>query len=199
MKAVIPEVPPETLAWRKRTGNDKFDEMWDGVLHMSRAPARSHQDLLGQLMLWLGPHWANPHGNRAYVQINVTLPGGWPDNYRIPDLVLLSPDRFHIDRDLYFEGAPTVVVEIRSPGDETMEKLPFYAQLGVPEVWILDRDTRVPELYVLQAGQYHLASPAADGCLHSAATGIRLRGEAGNRLALQYQADESTRRVLPEQ
>ena len=47
-----------------------------------------------------------------------------------------------------------MVVEIRSPGDETMEKLPFYAQLGVPEVWIIDRDTKVPELYVLRAGRY---------------------------------------------
>ena len=48
-----------------------------------------------------------------------------------------------VDRDAYLEGGPTVVVEIRSPGDETMEKLPFYAQLGVPEVWIVDRDTQI--------------------------------------------------------
>ena len=62
----------------------------------------------------------------------------------------LLPIVSHIDHDTYFEGAPTVVVEIRSPGDETMEKLPFYAKLGVPEVWIIDRDTRQPELYLLK-------------------------------------------------
>ena len=68
------------------------------------------------------------------------------------------------------------MVEIRSPGDETMEKLPFYARLGVPEVWVVDRDTRQPELYVLRSGRYERQSPAADGWLHSDATGVELRG-----------------------
>jgi Uma2 family endonuclease len=60
----------------------------------------------------------------------VAPPGGWPDNHRIPDLVLLTPARFAIDRNEYFEGAPDVVVEIRSPGDESYEKRDFYAALG---------------------------------------------------------------------
>ena len=89
-------------------------------------------------------------------------------------------------------------MEIRSPDDETMEKLPFYAQLGVPEVWVVDRDSKLPELYRLRAGQYEQQSPAADGWLHSDATGVLLRGEAGNRLALQLADDEATRRLLPE-
>ena len=44
------------------------------------------------------------------------------------------------------EGPPTVVIEIRSPDDETLEKLPFYAKLGVPEVWVIDRDSRAVEI-----------------------------------------------------
>ena len=144
MRAVIPEIPPETLAWRKKAGIDKFDEMWEGVLYMTPAPKRSHQDFVVEMYTWLRSYWARPHGNQVHHQVNVTSPGGWPDDYRIPDLVLLTPDRFDIDHDLYFKGAPTVVVEIRSPGDETMEKMPFYARLGVPEVWIVDRDTERP-------------------------------------------------------
>ncbi len=130
--------------------------------------------------------------------MNVASPGDWPNNYRIPDLVLLAPDRFSIDRDLYFDGAPTVVVEIRSPGDETMEKLPFYAQLGVPEVWVVDRDSKVPELYLLQEAAYEQQPAAADGWLRSTATGVQMRGESGGRLALQLAGDEATRRLLPE-
>lgn len=198
MKAVIAEIPPETLAWRKRTGNDKFDEMWEGVLHMTPAPKRSHQNFEWELENWLRSHWARPLGNRVYHQVNVAAPGGWPDNYRIPDLVLLTPERFDIDHDAYFEGAPTVVVEIRNPGDETMEKLPFYAQLGVPEVWVIDRDSKTPELYLLESGVYRLQTPAADGWLQSIATGIRMRGESGNRLALQLAGDAATQRFLPE-
>jgi Uma2 family endonuclease len=198
MKAIMAEIPPETLAWRKQTGNDRFDEMWEGVLHMAPAPSLSHQDFHYELLAWLRSHWARPRGNRVHGEVNVASPGGWPNDFRIPDLVLLTPDRFEISRDTHLEGAPTVVIEIRSPGDETMEKLPFYAQLGVPEVWVVDRDTRRPELYVLQAGRYEAQSPAADGWLHSAATGVRLRAEGENRLAMQIAGDEATRRLLPE-
>jgi Uma2 family endonuclease len=149
------------------------------------------------MAMWLRSHWSQPRGNRVHLDVNVASQGGWPNNYRVPDLVLLTPDRFAIDHDTYFEGAPTVVVEIRSPGDETMEKLPFYAQLGVPEVWLIDRDTRRPEVLVLHADQYR-QQPAADGWLDSAATGVRLRGEAGNCLAMQLAGDDATWRHLPE-
>jgi Uma2 family endonuclease len=135
----------------------------------------------------------------VFHEVNIASPSGWPDNYRIPDLVLLTPDRFAIDHDAYFEGAPTVVVEIRSPGDETMEKLPFYARLGVPEVWLIDRDSRRPEVLVLHAGQYQQQPPTADGWLDSAATGVRLRGEADNRLAMQIAGNDATRQSLPEE
>ena len=126
---------------------------------------------------WLRTHWARPRGNRVHLEANVASIGGWPNDYRIPDLVLLTPDRFGIDHDVYFEGAPTVVVEIRSPGDETMEKLPFYARLGVPEVWVVDRDTKQPELYLLRAGQYERQSPAADGWHRQPRDGVRFRAE----------------------
>lgn len=198
MKAVIAEIPPQTLAWRKRTGNDRFDEMWEGVLHMAPAPSLSHQDILTDMYVWLRLRWARPRGNRVNLQVNLASPAGWPNNYRVPDLVLLTPDRFEIGHDVYLEGAPTVVVEIRSPGDETMEKLPFYATLGVPEVWVVDRDTRQPELHVLCHGQYEKQSPGADGWLRSAATGVCLRAEGENRLALQIADDEATRQLLPE-
>lgn len=45
MKAVMAPVPPEILALHRRTGADRYDEMWEGVLHMVAAPNREHQDL----------------------------------------------------------------------------------------------------------------------------------------------------------
>jgi Uma2 family endonuclease len=192
------EVPPQLVAWRKRTGNDKFDEMWEGVLHMPPAPNLFHQDLEGELEAWLRSFWARPAGNRVFHNVNLASPGGWPDDYRVPDLVLLTPGCFDIMRGVCLEGAPTVVIEIRSPGDETIEKLPFYALLGVPEVWIIEPDARESRLYVLRAGHYEEQPPAADGWLHSAAAGVQLRGEAENRLTVQIAGDEVTRRLLPE-
>jgi Uma2 family endonuclease len=165
---------------------------------MTPAPKRSHQDIVADLYVWLRSHWARPQGNRVNLEVNLVARGGWPNDFRIPDLVLLTPDCFHIDHDVYFEGAPTVVIEIRSPGDETMEKLSFYAALGVPEVWVIDRDTKTPEFFILQADRYEEQSPTVDGWLHSDVTGVQMRSEAGNRLVVQLANDEATRQLLPE-
>jgi Uma2 family endonuclease len=198
MRAVMPEVPPEILAWRKRTGADMWDEMWEGVLHMAPAPNRAHQDFEGALETYLRLHWARPHGHRVYHNVNLALPGGWPDDYRIPDLLLLTPARFGIDHNEYFEGAPDVVVEIRSPGDESYEKLTFYAQLGVPEVWLIDRDSKSPTIHVLQAGAYVLQTANVEGWFLSAATGIELQVGRPGKLVLRLAGDDSTREEVPE-
>ncbi len=197
MRAVIPQMPPGLLEWRKRTGADRWDEMWEGVLHMPPMPNREHQDLEWVIEFYLRTHWAPSLGARVYHGINVAAPGGWPNNYRIPDVVLLKPERFGIDRNEYFEGGPDVVIEIRSPGDESYEKLEFYARLEVTEVWIIDRDTKTPEIYALTAGQYVKQSAGADGWLLSAATGIELRPAAGGKLAFRLAGNESTRQDLP--
>jgi Uma2 family endonuclease len=197
MKAVMPVVPPEMLAWRKRTGVDKWDEMWEGVLHMGPAPTRKHQGIAGALETWLRTHWAEPNGNEVYHDVNVASIGGWPEHdYRIPDLLLLTPDRFHIDHEEYFEGAPTVVVEIRTPGDEAYEKLAFYAKIGVPEAWVIHRDTLVPELYELTEGQYQRRSPDHEGWLMSKLTGVEVRAEPEGRLGIRLTGDPSTHQAL---
>jgi len=144
--------------------------MWEGVLHVPPMPNRFQQDLEGSFETYLRFFWA-PHSKaKVYHQINLASIGGWPNNYRIPDLVLLKPERFAIDRNEYFEGAPTVVVEIRSPSDESYEKLPFYAQLGVPEVWIIDRDSGEPEIHVLKGKGYRKKRTGTEGWVSSPET-----------------------------
>ena len=165
---------------------------------MPPMPNREHQDLALALGSYLWTRWAIPLGNRVHGPINLASPGGWPNDYRIPDLVLLTPESSGIDHNEYFEGAPTVVIEIRSPGDETIEKMPFYAELGVPEVWIIDRDAKTPELHLLREGQYQPQPPGTDGWLRSPATGIRLRTEPANRLSIQVADDDRTRQLLPD-
>jgi Uma2 family endonuclease len=197
MKVVIPMILPEVLEKRKRDGLDRFDEMWDGVLHMPPMPNRLHQDLEGGLETYLRLHWAPARKAKVYHQINVASVGGWPDDYRIPDLVILLPERFAIDCNEYFEGAPSVVVEIRSPGDETYEKFPFYAKLGVPEVWVIHRETRVPEIHALKKGAYRKKRPSG-GWLRSAETEVELAQTPAGKLALRIAGKDETRCELPE-
>jgi Uma2 family endonuclease len=199
MKAVIPEVPEHILDERKRRGADRWDEMWEGVLHMAAAPNKRHTRLQVQLHNWLDTHWARPAGNQVDLLINVASVGGWPHDYRIPDIVLLTPDRFAIDRNEYYNGAPTVVVEIRSPGDETWEKLEFYARVGVPEVWVVERDTRVPQVLMLVDGEYVELQATADRWLRSSITGVWLRAGSAGALDVQMDEDAATRRSLPQE
>jgi len=164
---------------------------------MAPMPNQDHQELEFLLESWLRQFWAKTRNAMVNHQINVAAPGSWPNDYRIPDLVLLLPDRFAINRNEFFDGGPNVAVEIHSPGDEAYEKLEFYAKIEVAEVWIIDRDSRVPEVLVLQEGAYHELTANADGWLTSPATGVQMRSTVEAKLELQISADEATRRSIP--
>ena len=197
MKAVIAHVPESFLALRKGTGTDRWDEVWEGVLHMPPAPNRHHQDLLDGLKTWLELYWAGPKGGRVHREVNLASPGGWPNkDYRIPDLVLLTAERFGIDHNEYFEGAPTVAVEIHSPGDETFDKFDFYARMGVPEIWIIHRDTKMPHLYVLEEDGYQQQQPGNEGWARSPSTRILMRASSDDKLEIQREDDPATRRAI---
>jgi hypothetical protein len=76
MKAVLTGIVPEFVAWRRQTGTDKFDEMWEGVWHIAPAPSPSHQDILADMHAWLRSHWGRPRGNKVRTVESTTV-GGW--------------------------------------------------------------------------------------------------------------------------
>lgn len=197
MKAVMSIVPEHILEWRRRTGADQWDEVWEGVLHMAPSPNREHQNFEFNLELWLHSNWAKPNDCRVYHQINVSEAGTWPNNYRIPDLVLLTPARFDIDCNEYFDGGPDAVVEIHSPGDEAYEKLSFYAKLDVREVWIIDRDSKQPEVFELIGNSYEALRPDAEGWIRSAVAGAEMRGAAEEQLEIRLIDRHETLSRLP--
>lgn len=198
MKVLMLDPPADLFDWRKKTGADRWDEMWEGVLHMPPMSTNPHQHFGGNLHTYLDIQWARSRKARVYYEVNLASLGGWPNDYRIPDLLLLTRDRFGIDRGECFEGAPNAVVEIHSPGDEAYEKLPFYAKLGVPEVWIIDRDTKEPEIYLLKRGRYKKQAAEAAGWVRSPLTGMEMKRGRKGRLAIRLAGDDSTLAELPE-
>jgi len=187
MKAVMANVPEHILAWRHRTGADQWDEMWEGVLHMAPSPNRDHQSFEFKLGIWLDGNWAEPSGCKVYPQINIADPDAaiWTENYRVPDLVMLTPQRFHIDQNEYFDGGPDAVVEIHSPGDEAYEKLDFYAKVGVREVWIIERDSKRPEIYELSEGKLKPRAADAECWVRSEVVGAQMRAGGDGRLEIR--------------
>jgi Uma2 family endonuclease len=149
MPTLVMDPPPrefETLLERRRRlGQDRNDEMWEGVLHMTPAPLRRHARLQVQITVLLDP-LANAAGLEAVGEFNV----GVADDYRIPDCGLLVPGP-----DALYLPTAALVVEILSPGDETMQKLPFYAAHGVQEFVIVDPQQRKADWLGLSGGDYH--------------------------------------------
>jgi Uma2 family endonuclease len=144
------DVPKYLLEERRRLGHDVRDEMWEGVLHMVPPPSGRHQRLNAELVAVMVPL---ARGRRLLVltEAGIFRPGAVERDYRVPDLVVARPE--HYWPELGIVGAAELVVELRSPGDETYEKLPFYAGLGCRQVLVIDPETGEVELFEYVEGE----------------------------------------------
>jgi Uma2 family endonuclease len=193
MKGVVLHVSEEELARRRRSGIDRYDEMWEGVLHMAPAPAYEHQRIVSALDRFLGPLCEARARGVLAPGINVFSDAVSSEDYRIPDLTFVSLERRDIvASDGTRGGGPDAVIEVRSPEDETYEKFPFYARLGVREVIVVQRDSHEPEVYRLAGSQY-VAVQRDEGWLPSEALNVRFRLSDSARLIVEDLADPSAR------
>ena len=149
------EVDPDLLEQRRRLGLDHKDEMWEGVLHMAPSPANEHQRILDELLVFFTILYRRTGRGTIRSNINVFDEASPLENYRIPDLTFVAAGREALlAKDGIRGGGPDAVIEVRSPNDESYEKLPFFAKLGVREVVIVDRDTKRVDLFRLVAPGY---------------------------------------------
>jgi Uma2 family endonuclease len=132
---VLDPQPPqmeELLERRRHMGADRHDEVWGGVYHMVPAAGIAHS-LIAQRLAVLLDAPARKAGLHLGMEFNLGVPG----DFRIPDL--------GVHREvLSGTWIPTaaIVIEILSPGDETWEKLPFYAEHGVEEMVVVEHESR---------------------------------------------------------
>ena len=194
VKAMILRVDEEELARRRHTGIDRFDEMWEGVLHMAPAPAYEHQRIVMAIARFLGA-LCERHGRGVLaLGINVFNDASTVPDYRIPDFSFMAAGRRHVlARDGVRGGGPDAVIEIRSPDDETYEKLPFFARLGVRDVIVIDRDAKEVEIYRLEGSQYVAVQKDPDGRLRSDVLKVAFATAESSRLVIQDLDDPSTR------
>lgn len=139
------------LAERRRLGQDRLDEVWQGEYHMVPGPHPRHARASTALLIALHPH-AVAAGLTGGPESNV----GAPDDYRVPDQVWVRG----VADDLYLATA-AIVVEVLSPGDESRQKFDFFATHDVEEVVIVDPESRQLEWYVLAQGAYQRVDRSA--------------------------------------
>jgi Uma2 family endonuclease len=149
MRALVLDPPTagleELLERRRRSGLDRLDEVWDGVLHMVPAPSHGHASIEAQLIMILGPA-ARAAGLEAIGQSNL---GEGEHNFRVPDGALHRPGAHGT-----WHSTAALLIEVVSPDDETWEKLPFYADHDVDEVLIVDPAKRSIDWLALDGGEY---------------------------------------------
>lgn len=179
MKTLAVEVPEHFLQERRDRGEDRRDEMWEGVLHLVPQPLSRHQRLGADLLFALTPT-ARARGLAGAYESQLYRPDFEDTDYRVPDLVYATEENW-TRRGI--AARAELVIEIRSPGDESYEKVPFYAEMRCQEVLIIDRDSLALVLFVRGERQ-----PGADG-YDLASLGVRLERTDGPCLAVTWQGE----------
>lgn len=177
MKVLLLDAPQAMLDERRRLGHDVRDEMWDGVLHVVPPPGGPHQRLNTELVLVLG-RLAKSRGLIPHMETGLFR--GLED-YRVPDQLYCREEHLS-GRGV--EGAE-LVVEIRSPRDETYEKLDFYSAIGVHEVLVVHPDDRKVELFRAVGGRLLPVQASRAGGLSAETLGVEFRTVEG-RLVLTW-------------
>ena len=151
--------------------------MWEGELHMVPPPSFCPQEREGALAAALLPV-ARAGGLRL-----ATAPGLYAgdESWRVPELAVARPHQV-VPRGI--EGGAVLVVEIRSPGDETDAKVPFCGRFGVEELLVVDRDTAAVELLRLDDGALRPAAAARDAWVTSSLA-VGFRQAPGNVLEVR--------------
>ncbi len=133
------------LERRHRLGLDGRDEVWQGTYRMIPPPSFAHQRIAEQLAAVLGPV-ARAAGLEPLIR---EFGLGSPKDYRVPDGGLHRPGAGGV-----WHHTAALVLEILSAGDETWQKLPFYAAHEVDELVIVDPQEHAVHWFVRRGDGY---------------------------------------------
>lgn len=129
-------------------------EIIDGELYEMTAPNPDHAIVVANIFAMLLPLVKSLRGRVLTAPLDVFFPGANPVQ---PDVLVLLPDRLHLISKRGIEGAPDLVIEVLSPSNpehDRVRKRDLYARGGVPEYWLVERDTASVEVLVLREGSY---------------------------------------------
>ena len=138
-----------------KTSDDERYELFDGVLTSPPAPNTAHQSFQAELG-WRMARFVREErlGNLFFAPTDVVLS---ETDVVQPDLLFIFLERAHIITPANIQGAPDLIVEIRS--DSTAErdgtlKRKLYAERGVEEYWLVDPEAMTITVLLLSEGGY---------------------------------------------
>ena len=136
-------------------------EIIEGELFVSKAPSLNHQRCLRNCIDEFSEYL-----KKNQIGEIIPTPGVIFNDINgvIPDLVFIHKNiKNKIANREKIYGAPTLVIEILSPGKENSErdrdvKRQIYGKQGVKEYWVIDLENRIIELYRLKNKKLELYS-----------------------------------------
>jgi Uma2 family endonuclease len=177
------EVASKFIHQRRETGNDRWDEVWDGVYIIMPNPNMEHQDIGSGLVTVFRVNLDWNDLGKSYQGVNVSdRLDDWTRNYRCPDVAVYLKGNPAQPRGAYSYGGPDFAVEIISPDDRSRDKFGFYASVGVRELLLIDRDPWALELYQRRGEEWVLtgrSTPERPDALASAVLPLSFRLAAG--------------------
>ena len=128
-------------------------EFADGRIEELREPTDSHQSILMLLFRLFDRHVRTERGVVLVAPLRLRIREG---RYREPDLLLLRDANDPRRQDRYWLGAD-LVLEVVSPDDprrDYEQKRCDYADLRIPEYWIVDPQAATITVLTLHGGRY---------------------------------------------
>lgn len=135
------------------------------IFKMSPAPSSDHQDISGNIYFAIKLYFLNNNNSKVYAApFDVRLTKKSKNNRDVqtvvqPDICVIC-DRTKIDKSGCI-GAPDIVVEIISPGNNKTElknKYEVYEENGVSEYWIVSPQDKTFLKYTLNHNGVYVAS-----------------------------------------
>ena len=134
------DIERDIIVRRRRLGQDRFDEVWNGVYFMAPMANDEHQDVSGSLYSLFREVVQEAGLGVARPGVNLTdRTDNWKKNYRVPDVAVFLNGTAAINFKTHWFGGPDLAIEVVSKKDRTKKKLGFYGKVGTRELLIVDR------------------------------------------------------------
>src|SRR6266702_7121997 len=138
----------EIVTARQQREVDRYDEVWEGVYIVPPLAQNPYQDVVIGLSVVLFNIVQLEGRGRVHPGANVSdRKANWVYNYRCPDVVAVLKEGRAVDCGTHWMGGPDFLVEVESPEDQIIRKIPFYSKIQVRELLIVHGTTRHLQLY----------------------------------------------------
>ena len=134
-------------------------EIIDGELLVSPSPDTLHQTILLNLAGELRLHVRKHRLGRVFVALYDVVFSS--STVLEPDVMFVSHARLNIIGKKNLSSAPDLAVEVLSESTAQVDrevKSKQYARHGVPELWLIDPESQMVEMFRLEQGEYELAT-----------------------------------------